>query len=870
VKLLNRRASAASSNPEPLQLGTRAIYRNLVSTADGVWAWFQLSPVRWAFQSASDREGIVTAAALRVAELAEVSRQAHLRITAHPIPHSVWAKNLHDSSPNRLPDVEGAESWRDMLLASQHRIIASRLETPGIYIGVHLTGRKLSYKSLRAVTDPSVLKGQGVVETREKMRLVTEIMSREGFNGTPVTARDYGWLLHKSIAPGVEVAETSLAATGQEGWTEDDMAVFTEPVRVFARPLAGTVEVHALRDAAKITSHVAFLSMSRMDTREPLSPAFSPWLAFGRRLPFAVEYSAILDLHTGAEMVKSASRVRFRAKSIDRHYRIDHDEEPPPAVERAIVQSGEIVDEVSEGSKEVAARVSGAVRMAVYGSTADQALANARALISAYSGTEQKIELTHPMAQYSLYREFIPGEETHDQRTHVRWMPAMFFGAGVPNSTATLGDGEGPYLGQMTGGGRGAVMFDPTWGPRHDKSGLGLVPAGLGSGKSVLGGTLVDGMARRGYRSIVNDPSGALARMCELPHLRPYARHTDLTGAEPGTLNVYRLIPEPKREFFDSEKKWEVAVLEAKAERKDLTIDTFRMLLEDPNPGYSAAITDAVNQVGGEFGTNPWEVVYELEKRAGFGREVAAQLRAAAQLKGGILIFPDSHADQDQDLEVLDDAILHVLTMSGITPPMAGTDRRDWTRQERMAVPILYLAGRYTQRAMYGDQEPKLIVSDEISMSTSGGSSYRSTVLRGSRDSRKFNAGFVMLMQVFSDALHVSGEISNLVGWTAVGRMENLDSARATLPALMVPPDHGYERVLTTLKPGTFVMRDFNNNVDLMTVDLSHRPHMQKALFSTPSSGGRRTTRVEDTIPYEAAFVGAGTAYHGYEGAHAR
>ena len=101
----------------------------------------------------------------------------------------------------------------------------------------------------------------------------------------------------------------------------------------------------------------------------------------------------------------------------------------------------------------------------------------------------------------------------------------------MPHVDAEVGTPTGPYLAYGIGSARRAVRFDPHYGPETlQQPGLFTITAEPGGGKSVLIGALAYNAARRGEPTIILDPSGPLAKLCELPELRPYARRAGPDG----------------------------------------------------------------------------------------------------------------------------------------------------------------------------------------------------------------------------------------------------------------------------------------------------------------------------------------------------
>lgn len=829
VRLPRRAPRAPRIDPttpaaEPLR--AQAIHRNLLLADDGLWAWFTLGPVQWSFKSNGDRATILDAATIRWADLA--GHRVHLRRTTHPVPYNVWARQLDKATPHPLetPGDPDAPSWADFLLDAQERIAALRMEAPATYIGVRITTRTPKVEELAKITSTNDPSESHLIRVRAELRKVTGSVAKDGFAAKPLSARGLGRLMQASVGLGAPVSIAALAGEHHD-WAPEDMDTFTHPVYVSAEPLAKTVQVRALRDGHEHVRHVAVLSVGRMSDRNTENPAFDPWLVHADRLPFPVEWSATFDVMHPVDAAKKAELTRRRAEDMQAHFH-EHDETPAQAVARGIRDAHRIEDEITDGEREVAVRMSGPIRCAVASPSETDTLERVAALIDAYAMNE-KIALHHGYGQYGLYREFIPGEPPADAGFQ-RVLPAYYTATAVPNAVTRLGDGEGPYLGRS---GHRPVMFDPTWGPRNNQSGLVLVGGGLGSGKSTLAGALAESSVRRGHQTVIFDPSGPLAALCAMPALRAHARHVELSGAEPGTLNPYWLIPEPVRAHHTSDAKYLAAVREAEAERRDLMVDAAAMLLPGRDPGLVAAIESAVNAVGGAYGTNPWRVVHQLEHGDPLAQTVGAQLRASAQMRGARLMFPeDEHARAHTGDGF--DARLTVITMRGITTPPEGTSRADWTRAERMAVPVLHLAARYAMRAMYANQEPKTILADEAGIIAAGGSTFRSFLVRGSRDSRKSNTMFGILSQNPGDLLDLAPQITNLAGAAFIGRLKDEEAAAAALGILGVPAGHGYEKALTRQVTGEFLMRDWNGNVDRIAVDLAHRPDLLAALNTTP------------------------------------
>src|SRR5256885_9811157 len=139
--------------------------------------------------------------------------------------------------------------------------------------------------------------------------------------------------------------------------------------------------------------------------------------------------------------------------------------------------------------------------------------------------------MDQPRAQYAPASEFIPGEPLSSS-AYLRRGSVIWAAAAVPAATAEVGDRRGILLGETCTATRRPVAWDPWMAQElRDSSGLTAMVAGLGGGKSFLGGGIVYKTLRAGAYWTILRPSGPVAQLCELPELRPYARPINLLNA---------------------------------------------------------------------------------------------------------------------------------------------------------------------------------------------------------------------------------------------------------------------------------------------------------------------------------------------------
>ena len=142
-----------------------------------------------------------------------------------------------------------------------------------------------------------------------------------------------------------------------------------------------------------------------------------------------------------------------------------------------------IEGELTTGLAGLATRSRSWIRLAVSGDDARTARERAEQVRDLYT---PQINVHRPLDQYKVAREFIPGEPMA-ATAHVRRMPVVTLAAAMPNATAQWGD-HGIPLGETAGTSVQAAVLDFWDAPEHNESGLCVVSAGLGGGKTTWWG----------------------------------------------------------------------------------------------------------------------------------------------------------------------------------------------------------------------------------------------------------------------------------------------------------------------------------------------------------------------------------------------
>ncbi|MGL5809952.1 MAG: ATP-binding protein [Nocardioides sp.] len=872
-----------------MDLAANSIVGHLVVTDNSLWAWYELTPQKWSFRTPDDRELIWDQIRNRLAGLS--GHAVKIRVSSKPFPTYEFARRLAEDTPSPLPPSDGGD-FDTFLERQQRRLLSASLDETVTMLGVRLgvAPKAAVLKSLYAHSHAQSALPEAAAEVLAELRRVNELVGGAGLDGVPLSPAQMQWLMHRSIAVGMPVqvgprldaselirsfeddprdgGGAGSAAYGPGAvWESDDLYAFTDPVDWIYSPMGPTVRVEAKIRGQLITRHVAVLSIGRMPDRRFPEDGRSPWMLATARLGYPVEWCASGILSTMAGAIPKADYDRQRAVGIRKHYD-EHEELPPPAVARAIDQSVQTYDEVTEGEPRDAVRFEGPIRAAVYGETEAECLKRVRNLIDVY-GDVHRIEVVHGGGQRAMLRELIPGEPWSTVG-YQRRMSVGYLAAAMPHVSSSLGTPTGPYVGYTAGTARRAVRFDGHLGMEVlNIPGVYPVVADPGGGKSVLSGAIAALGVERGEPTILLDPSGPLGRLCEMERFKPFSRLMNLTESEPGTLSPWQLVPEPLKGHYERDRDFDRAVRSARAERCQLALDTFRMLHPEAmlrDPRVDEVLRDAVRTLGGAVTVNPRDIFPVLEGLGEVGIRIAKTLRDAAEFPLGELLFPpDAHTALELAGQAEDKSLV-VITMPGLAIPDPNTPREYWGVEEMYAQPLLHLAAFFTSRFIYGRpmRQRKNIVMDENHFMGNWGSG-RALMMRLSRDSRKWDTAVYPASQHPDDILGV-GKVESLIGGAFVGRIEDLDTARRAMKLVRAP--ESYATVAQKLSPrpapggnldvartGEFIFLDPYGRVDKMRFDVSWYPELKEALDTTP--GYRRVAQQNaGPSPFVAAASG--------------
>lgn len=811
-------------------LALRRITGHCTVTRDGVIAWYRLAPQGWSFRPDSFHEQLIVEGADVFAQLSK--RRLHLRVTTRPYPVSRWARVHDENAPNPLP------GWGDHLRADQMHLARRSMADKEVYLGVNIPDARRALRLAGGLV--SSASDREVAALNQPIFETDEILALPGIEGTPVTPRELEWLLHRSCSLGLP-APISLGAPEDGEWCADDLHEFTDQVQWVVTPYGRTVRVRGERDGKTIERHICVMSVGRMTDLD--IPPGVPWMQRTDKVPFPVEWSGRIRIDEAAKVGGAMRRNIQKIRAQKQHYEVEHDEPAPGALDRQAAKALVVEDELSTGLSGLSARTTGWYRLAVSGETEEEAVERANAVRKLFS---PQITIARPADQYAIAREFIPGEKAGNT-AYRRRMPVTTLAAAVPAATAKVGDRVGIHLGETSGTSARVVAWEPWLATEQaEESGLAVLCAGLGGGKSTAGGNVIYRTAMQGVPWTVLDPSGRLTALCRLPQLSDYSQAVDLLDASPGALSPYSVIAEPDRGHYNSEEEWNAGREIAANTRRLLTSSVLRSILPRQMQDHvltEVALLRAVGQVPAKQSSALNAVVdalgnldgdHDLIRHSGYMRDFLAE---AARTSHGRLLFPARWSGWVGE----ESNLLTVYSLRGL----ALADEESSTSQdldERLSMCVLYVSAWLAQRGMYyGDVHARKGIFIDEAWALSTFSTGRRFIDRAARDSRKHNTRVLMASQNPSDLLRL--DLANLISAAFVGRLTDEDAQRDALRFIPgMRPGMGYERIFESLsRPSSsglrgtreFIFSDGSGGVERMRMDLSAHPHLLEALNTT-------------------------------------
>lgn len=849
-------------------LAAEAIAGNLVFTREQVTAWYVLPLQRWSFRPPDDRAALTEALTARLSQFA--GRRIYIRVTSRPYEAWQWAAAFDASTRDRQPVLRGpcpahphlsapgcpscrsGQAWLDWLAQQQARIREWGIADRVTYLGVQVAGRSGLTRMLgQAWGRAADLEVSGLASAVNE---ISTVVAAPGLGGVPATPAQMQWLLARSCGlhlPAPAALEDdpgpvpyALPAVAPDVMETADLAQVASAFRWSAQPFGRTVLVTR---GDGLAVHVAVLTVAGMTDQE--DDVDNPWIQRTDRLSFPTEWMIIADVRRREEVAREMRSLMQRIRHQNAHITLEHGQPAPLSLERQMRTARRIEDESQVGSDAFASRVRTWARIAVAGETEKEAADRARQVAELYA---PGITVVHSPGQYALAREFIPGERMADFG-HRRAMETGALAAGMPAASATVGHRHGFPIGVTTSTAARAVTLHPWYGMEElNHSGLITVTGTLGGGKSTLAGLFAYMAVRAGIPTVVMDPSGMLDRLCHIPEIARASLAVNLLESPAGTLNPYRLIPDPPPDTRTADR--EPGMRAAAVARRALVTDILRMLLPPRVQGEATefALGEAVRAAPATLDSSPQQVIaalagLERDSLADRGALLAGILEGVSEHPLARLFFPVG--DAPPGATIGQGSLLTVMTLRGLVLPGDARRPEERTAEEQLSIPVLHLAAQLLRRLLLDlpRSTRKLAVLDEAHMVTSDATG-RKVVNELARDSRKNDACVIYVSQNPADLL--AAGVANLVGAAFAFRTEGGQEQAATLDLLGLPHGAGYEEHLARLslvtgggpgETGECLMRDGQGGIEQVQVDLGGNAALRAALNSAPgrsSAGG--------------------------------
>src|SRR5581483_4310795 len=330
--------------------------------------------------------------------------------------------------------------------------------------------------------------------------------------------------------------------------------------------------------------------------------------------------------------------------------------------------------------------------------------------------------------QLGLFRSMLPGTEPAPAcRDYTQFLLARDLAAGAPFVASEVGDPAGALIGcSLDTGVFSPVLFDPSYGPRIDRSASIGVCGALGSGKSFLATLLCWAAVARGGQVVTIDRTAT-------------AEYVAFASVAPGRAEVVSLEPgagvclDPLRVF-------------AGEDRRRVTLGFCTLLAgAAPRSLEGAALAEAVDAVATRPHSRLVDVIAELERMASAepapdadARAVARKLRHFARMGAGSLAFGDG-----DPLRL--DADFIVFHAPGLSLPDRETLLHEHLAAQMLpeqvfAQALLSLVAAVARSVIFSDSRRFAAALYDEAWALTASPQGQALLLEGVRDGRKHNA----------------------------------------------------------------------------------------------------------------------------------
>ncbi|HZD68909.1 MAG TPA: ATP-binding protein, partial [Actinomycetes bacterium] len=511
-------------------------------------------------------------------------------------------------------------------------------------------------------------------------------------------------------------------------------------------------------------AYQTYLAVAEMP-REFLFPGGNgEWFHHLNSFPYPVDWCVLLTaVPNQTAQARSRKQQRELANQVS-----EWESEPSGAPSSLAAASAGLDSERSELSANPAIpECEATIVFSLAASSLDELEAQAAHLQSAFQPNEYA--LPRPTGgQASLATAMLPGSSLPQvARDYTQYLLPRDLAASMPFAGVDVGDDSGMLLGYTLDGGTfQPVLFDPAWGPAHDRSGSIGIFGALGYGKSQTAKVLAYGALARGHQVVIVDRTS----------MGEYAQFSKVA---PGTAQVVRLDSDtqvcldPMRVFRGSE-------------RVQRTIGFLTLLTGTSATDLEGmALAKAVREAAADPSAGLLAVVEALRRRDDDAAKVVRQ-KVEGHAEGDLahLAFGDGEA---LTLEA-DCIVFHTPNLSLPTKEQLSSEylARRLLPEQIFGQALLYLVAAvsrsviFANRARFGVQ-----LLDEASFLVASPQGLE-LVLEGIRDGRKHNAALWVLSQHPHDLM--DDRLADLLGAKLVFR-QSRGAAPAALRFLEMDTD---------------------------------------------------------------------------------
>src|SRR5919198_1026461 len=421
--------------------------------------------------------------------------------------------------------------------------------------------------------------------------------------------------------------------------------------------------------------------------------------------------------------------------------------------------------------------------------------------------------------QASLATAMLPGSALPQvARDYTQYLLPRDLAAGMPFAGADVGDPSGMLLGYTLDGGTfQPVLFDPAWGPAHDRSGSIGIFGALGYGKSQTAKLLAYGALARGHQVVIVDRTSM-------------GEYVQFSKVAPGTAQVVRLDSDA-RVCLDP-----MRVFSAR-ERVQRTIGFLPLLTGTSATDLEGmALAKAVREAAAsDPGAGLPAVIEALRGRGDdeAARVVRQKVEGFAEGDLAHLAFGDG-----EPLKLHADCIVfHTPHLSLPSKEQLASEylARRLLPEQIFGQALLYLVAAvsrsviFSNRGRFGVQ-----LLDEASFLVASPQGLE-LVLEGIRDGRKHNAALWVLSQHPHDLM--DERLADLLGAKLVFR-QSRGAAAAALRFLEMDTDDqaAVEMITGSLRTGQCLLRDLHGRIGLVQVLDAPTPELREAFSTRPAS----------------------------------